>query len=119
MKGRTTREFDYSAPIWPIVEAWAAEHGYLLKKQEGATRLYQKSHWQLMAPTCLQLTQQGDQVVLEAWIKADFYLLMSLLTGKQPEARLESGGLVATVPRRIARVAVNKLLSTLGQQLIS
>jgi hypothetical protein len=118
MKGRTTREFDYSAEIWPVIESWAAEKGYLLKKQEETTRLYQKSHWQLMAPTCLQVTRQDDHVVLEAWVKADFYLLVSLLTGKQPEARLESGGLVATLPRRIAREAVNNLLTTLGQELI-
>jgi len=119
MKGRSTREFDYSAEIWPVIEAWAAEQGYVLKKQDGATRHYQKSHWQLMAPACLRVTQQDDHVVLEAWVKADFYLLTSLLTGKQPEARLESGGLVATVPRRIAREAVNRLLATLGQELIS
>jgi len=115
MKGRTTREFRYSSEIWPVIESWAGENGYILKKAEGATRLYHKGNWQLMAPACLQVTQQDDQVTLEAWVKADFYLLMSLLTGKQPEAQLESGGLVATVPRRVARAAVNNLLSVLGQ----
>lgn len=114
MKGRTLREFSYPAEIWPVIEAWAAENGYLLKKQEDSTRLYHKGNWQLMAPACLQVSQTGRQVRLEAWVKADFYLLMSLLTGKQPEARLESGGLVATVPRRIARSAVNRLLATLN-----
>jgi len=119
MTGRTTREFRYPTEIWPVIESWATQNGYALKKENGVTRLYQKSNWQLMAPACLQVTQQGDLVKLEAWVKADLFLLLSLLTGKQPEARLDSGGLVATLPRRIARGAVNILLSTLGQKPIS
>jgi len=119
MKGRTTREFACSSDPWPIVEAWAAENGYQLKKEEGPTRLYHKGNWQLMAPACLQFTWSENRAKLEAWVKADIYLLISLLTGKKPEARLDSGGLIATVPRRLAREAVNKLLSRLGQESIT
>lgn len=118
MKGRTTREFNYPGDIWGVVENWAERHRFQLTKEEGATRLYQKGHWQLMAPACLEVTRDEDRVTLEAWVKADLYILVSLLTGRKPEARLDRGGLVAAVPRRVARNAVNDLLSTLGQETI-
>lgn len=119
MRGRTSRSFRCPDDIHPVVEAWAAKHGYRLKKTEGNRRFYHRGNWQLMAPACVQITQDGQNITLEAWVKADFYLLLSLLTGKQPEACLDSGGLVATIPRRIARAAVNELLDELGQKPIT
>jgi hypothetical protein len=116
MKGRTTREFTYQPELWPLVEAWAAAAGFTLVDQQPNHRRYRKGNQLLSAPAFLELTREGDRVTLQAWIKADMYLIMALLTGKPPEAGIESGGLTAWIPRQRARKAINPLLEQLGQQ---
>lgn len=115
MKGRTTREFSWKTELWPLVESWAAETGFVLKKQDGKRRIYRKGKRLLMAPIYLEISQERGKVMLETWVSADFYLLMSLLSGRKSESRIESGGLTAAVPRKRARDAVNRLLTRLGQ----
>jgi hypothetical protein len=119
MKGRTVREFIYKAELWPLVDAWAAETGFNLLRDEGFRRLYRKGRWPLMAPAFLEICYEQDRVTLETWVKADFFLVLSLLTGKGPETGIDSGGLTASVPRKRAREAVNRLLKKLNQKLIS
>jgi len=115
MKGRTTRTFTYRSALWPLVDSWAAENGFVLEQQGPASRVFRKGHWLLMAPVWLEIRQEGTSVTLEAWVKADFFLILTLLTGQKAESRIESGGLAAAVPRKRARDAVNKLLVNLGQ----
>ncbi len=119
MKGRTVLEFPCPRDLWPQVEAWAAETGFILARQEGTRRAYRKGHWLLMAPAWVELRQEGKQVILEAWVKADSFLLLSLLAGKKPETAIDSGGLIAAVPKRRAREAVNRLLARFGQKPVS
>ena len=119
MKGRTTREFIWKADLWPLVEKWAAETGFVLEKQDGKCRMYRKGNRLLMAPAYLEICQERGRVTLETWVSADFYLLVSLLSGRKPESRIESGGLTAVVPRKRARDAVNRLLAKLGQASIT
>jgi hypothetical protein len=116
MKGRTAREFSSPQDLWPQVEAWAAENGFTLDSQEGTRRVYRKGHRLLMAPAWVEIRQEGKRAILESWVTADFYLFLSILTGKKPETGIESGGLTATVPRRRAREAFNKLLARFGQK---
>ncbi len=115
MKNRTIIEFPCSSDPWPQVEAWAAETGFNLKSQQGERRVYRKGHWLLMAPTCVDVRKEGKKVVLEAWVKADLYLILSLLSGQKAESGIESGGLTAMVPRRRAREVVNRLLARFGR----
>jgi hypothetical protein len=119
MKGRTVREFIYKAELWPLVDAWAAETGFSLLQGEATRRLYRKGRWPLMAPAFLEIRYEKGGVTLETWVKADFFLVLSLLTGKASETGVESGGLTASVPRKRAREAVNRLLAKLNQKLIS
>ena len=116
MKGRTVREFPSPKNLWSQVEAWAAETGFKLDSQEEKRRVYRRGNRLLTAPLWVEIRQQGKQVVLEAWVTADFYLFLSLLSGKKPETAIESGGLTACIPRRNAREAVNRLLARFGQQ---
>lgn len=116
MKGRTIREFIYNMEIWPVIDVWAGETGFELKCSDDARRLYRKGRWPLMAPAFVEIHQEKGRVVLEAWVKADFFLIFSILTGKGPETGIESGGLSAAVPRRRAREAVNQLLKKLNQR---
>jgi hypothetical protein len=115
MDKRTVREFNYRGKLWPLVEAWATETGFALAEESGDRRRYQRGRGWFMAPAVVEIRQEGAQVALTAWIKADYYLILSLLRGEKPESGIESGGLTAAIPRRKAREAVNTLLRRLGQ----
>ena len=120
MKGRTIREFSCKSDLWPIVDRWAAETGFVLDRNEELRRDYHKGHWLLMAPTHLEIHQERrGRVRLEAWVSADFYMFLSLFSGRKPESRIESGGLTAVIPRKRARAAVNQLLAKFSQSPIT
>ncbi len=120
MKRRTVCEFSYSGDLWSIVQRWAGQAGFIEREKEGSRRLYRKGGWGiLMAPAFLEIRQTKGRVVLEAWVKADVFLILSFLTGQKPETAIESGGLTAAVPRKSAREAVNRLLVQLNQPPIS
>ena len=72
-----------------------------------------------MAPIMVELRQEGEIATLEAWVAADMFLILSVLTGSKPEAAIESGGMTAMVPRRRARTAVNVLLRSFKQKPIA
>lgn len=116
MKGRTIREFNFRSDIWPLIDKWAVENGFVLAEKESSSRTYRKGNRMLTAPVFLTVEQKKGRVVLQAWVKADMFLIMSVLTGKPAEAGIESGGLTASVPRLRARTAVNQLLKKLGQE---
>lgn len=119
MKGRTVREFPCPGDLWGQVEIWAAETGFNLVCQEDRRRVYRKGHWLLMAPARVEIRQEGQQVILEAWVKADFFLFSNILSSKKPETGLEAGGLTAALPRQRARVAFNRLLARFDQQRVT
>lgn len=114
---RTIREFSYEPNLWPVVEGWATENGFVLQNQETSRHLYRKGRLLLLGPVMLEITQEGDTVTLQSWIKADLYLLMARFTGKPAEVGIQSGGdMTAWIPRMKARKAVNQLLVKLGQE---
>ena len=115
MKGRTVREFPSPPKLWSEVETWAAETGFKLDSREEKRRIYRKGNRMLTAPLWVEIRQQGKRAVLEAWVTADFYLFLNLLSGKKPETAIASGGLTACIPRRKAREAFNRLLARFGQ----
>ncbi|ALC16583.1 hypothetical protein DSOUD_1808 [Desulfuromonas soudanensis] len=116
MKGRTVREFPANADLWPQVEAWAAKNRFALDHQEVNRRVYRKGHWMLMAPAWVEIRREGQRAILEAWINADLFLILSLFSGKKSETGIESGGITAAVPRRKTREAVNRLLALFDQK---
>jgi hypothetical protein len=116
MKGRTVRNFTYHGDLWPLVDIWAAETGFRLLHGETSRRVYRKGKWLLMAPAFLEIRHEQGRVMIETWVKADLFLVLSILKGKEPETGIESGGLTASVPRKRAREAVNKLLKRLNQK---
>jgi len=115
MKGRTIRNFPAPADFWSRVERWAQECGFALQEQQAERRRYRKGLGLLMAPVCIELHREGETATLEAWVKADAYLIVSLLTGQPAESRIEAGGMTAALPRKRARDAVNRLLEDFGQ----
>ncbi|WP_020675903.1 hypothetical protein [Geopsychrobacter electrodiphilus] len=119
MKSRTIREFTYKDDLWSIVDSWARRSGFTMDLLEDSRRVYHKGNRLVMAPVCLEIRHDGSNVTLETWIKADMYLIMALMTGKPPEAGIQSGGLTAWIPRKRARKVVNPLLISLGQSPIT
>lgn len=119
MTGRSSREFSCKTDPWPVIDQWALENNFSMQIQEKSRRVYRKGHMLLMAPAFLEIRQEGRKLFLEAWIKADFFLILSLLTGKKAESGIESGGLTAVVPRKRARDAVNRLLNAFGAEPIT
>jgi hypothetical protein len=113
---RSIREFSCSEDLWPTVESWAAQTGFTEREKTADRRLYRKGGGLLMAPAFVEIRREGRRVVLEAWVKADMFLILSFLAGQKPETAIESGGLTASVPRKRAREAVNQLLTRLGQK---
>ena len=79
------------------------------------SRLYEKSMG-IMVPMMLQIQQAGDQLHLEAWVRATRLTQVFALFLNPAEVGIESGGDIHyRIPRWIARKDVNKLLNSLGR----
>lgn len=115
MSARTVREFTVSTDVWPIVEAWARDSKYDLKGRIESARLYQRSLRFGMLPMMLQISQEADEVHIEAWLQADFVERLATLFLFPSEMGIESGGFMWSSPRGRMRSAVNELLRQLGQ----
>ncbi len=118
MSRRTAYDFTVKEEIWPVVENWAKETGFRLKESRQSRKLYQKGHGILVAPMMLEITKTEEKVYLEAWVMLNFFIRLSVLFMVPSEMGIESGGFRLVAPRKIARNAVNKLLSKLGQPVI-
>ena len=94
------------------VTSWAAAHGYRLLRTEGRTQVYKKGVNFLTAPMFLESTDDGAQHVFKAYTQIDGLLLKGNLA-------LTADGVMARLPRSMAKKAVNNLLTTLQQPLLA
>ena len=116
---RTQREMDFNQDNWNQVKLWATENGYKLCEEDGDKRiLYKRSLGWTLPPTYLEMAVEEQRIVLDFWVKADAYLVVSLMTSRPPEIRLDRGGMTAMVPRKKARDLVNGLMDKLSMPLI-
>ncbi len=118
MSNTTVLDFSFEGDLWPIVDSWAKETDYNLKESGEARRLYQRGHGVLVAPMMLEITQTGQDVHLEAWIRVSFLTRLLALFLLPSQMGIESSGFKAVVPRKMARTAVNKLLESVKQPAI-
>ncbi len=93
------------------VATWAAAHGYRLVRTEGRTQVYKKGVNFLTAPMFLESTADGAQHVFRAYTQIDGLLVKGNLA-------LTADGVMARLPRSMAKKAVNNLLTTLQQPLL-
>lgn len=114
-KGRTVREFTAGPELWQILDGWAQQAGYKLIRQDQASRLYQRGEGFLVAPQRLAVTFTGTAYRLEAWVWIPMFTRVFTLMLMPEEVVIDSGGFVATLPRKTARGHVNQLLQALGQ----
>jgi hypothetical protein len=111
VSGRTVCDFTASADIWHIVEPWAERSKYDLKRSSDLTRLYQRGHGVILAPMMLEISQTGDKVHIEAWVRTGFLQRLLALFLIPSEMGIDSGGFRLVLPRKTARTAVNELLA--------
>ena len=115
MKARTVLTFVHKNDITDIVERWAEAHDYRFKEMEGQLRMYQRGTGLWTSPMRMAYKQDDDKVNIEAYV---YTPLLSRIMGLfliPKEAHIESGGFMASVPRKIARKDINALLEELGQ----
>lgn len=122
MGNRTTVHFRCDADPSSIIDAWASGNGYRLKETNGSERTYQKGTGFLLSllfrrrPMILKVNEdQPGFWTLEAWIRVNIMQRLLKLFLVPSEMGIGSGGLHFGISRMIARKAVNKLLSELGQ----
>ncbi len=119
LAGRTTRDITTAAPLWEILDSWAQQTGYMPVGHDNVSRLYQRGVGFWMAPQMLQVTWMGDHYTLQAWVRVPLYSRIMIFMLMPAEVTIDSGGFMASLPRKQAREHVNMLLQSLGQPLIA
>jgi hypothetical protein len=112
---RTRREMPYEQRRWEMVKKWAQDNGFEPVEQDGERQRYRCRMGWTMPAAFLELNREGGRMILEAWIRADRFLVMNLLMRQEPEINLDRGGLVAAMPRMLMRNRINTLLEKLKQ----
>ena len=115
MADRTIIEFNHTGDVLPVVEAWAKQNGYKLNGNEGTARVFKKGTGFLVAPMLLSIEASSGRVRLQAWVRFNLLARMQTLFMLPKEMSIESGGFRGSIPKKMARTAVNKLLGQLGQ----
>jgi hypothetical protein len=116
MAGRTIRDFQVGFDVGPLVEAWAGPNHYGFRgASPDGTRNYQRGNGLITGAMPFSVRQTGADVHLEAWIHSTLVARIGALFLIPAEMGIESGGFRGALPRSMARDAVNKLLSRLGQ----
>ncbi len=106
-------QFEYEGNLWPIVDEWAREDGYRLKKDEKDRRVYTRGRDILIAPRFLIIEKQGILVSVEAYIKPH------PISGYEFETiGLNSAGGLPVMSRDKDRAKINRLLVRLNAPLI-
>lgn len=118
MQNRTVLNFTVAGEIQGIVVQWAQENNFRVVEDNGATKRYKKGHGVLVAPMLVEITQNGANVQLEAWIYSNLFVRIFALFMIPEEMNIDSGGFKLALPRNMARAAVNRLLPKIGQPLI-
>jgi hypothetical protein len=115
---RTTLRFQVAGDPWGTIDQWASQNGYRLVPQPGDQqrfRLYQKGSGFWVAPMMLHCQLDGDAMTLQGWVRMTLFVRIMAFFILPAEMGIQSGGFRAALPRKMARDAVNKLLSALGQ----
>ena len=111
---RAVREFSSVGDPWPAVDEWAQNQGYSVDEQSAERREFHKGgFW--TARRKVGITKSGDKLRLEAWIAASLPARVMALFIVPAEITVESGGVVAALPRKMGRGEANALLEKLGQ----
>lgn len=116
MADRTVRDFQVPFAVAPVADAWAAANHFGLKLVEpDGSRHYGRGEGILTGQMFCVVRQFGPHVRVEAWIHARLVARISAAFLIPTDMSVEPGGIKGSLPRKICREAVNKLLAQLGQ----
>jgi hypothetical protein len=116
MADRSVRDFQVPFAVAPAADAWAsANHFGLSFVEPDGSRHYQRGEGILTGQMFCVVRQSGPNVRIEAWIHARLLARISALFLIPTDMSVEPGGMKGSLPRKICRDAVNKLLAQLGQ----
>ena len=113
-KGATVREFRAGGDVLEIAERWALQSGFALAAQDADSRTYRKGDNPVFVPTFVRIAWRGPDYLLEAWLEPTPVNRFVSLGMIPPALGLDSGGVMASVPRYMGRREVNDLLAALG-----
>lgn len=116
MNHRTIRDITVKGDVWAIIDDWAEQHAFRLRKQVGPSRSYQRGSGVRTPAMMLEATLVGNRLHLEAWVKAGPLRQLGSAFLVSRETGLESGGKRGAAHRAIARKAANTLLASLGEK---
>lgn len=117
--GHWYRSFTVRSEVWPIIEHWAAEHGYHLVALKGKKRTYQKGKGPAWYTTIIDLKQNENEFSITAWVKVGFTARLLSLFLHARELPIDATGWKGSVVRRKAVHELNGLLERLRQAAIA
>jgi hypothetical protein len=116
---RTKLDFSFTGDIHPILEKWASENSFSIRKGARGAETYRHSGGVMMTPVMLQIKQSGKNVHLETWLQVDLLTEFITLFNAPAQSAIDSKTQSLWREREIARLYVNNLLKELGQPPIS
>lgn len=96
-----------SSDVLGKVDAWAAENGYKITKEEGSTRLYRKGVGFLTAPMYLEVTRAQDKYTFKSYTQVNGLIIKG-------DMALSGNSFIASIPRSMAKKAQNLLFASLS-----
>lgn len=106
-KRRTQVRVRSQEDLSPLIRNWCAANGYKLRSEAGNRWLYQRGSGFWQAAARLEVSQQGDE-----WVIEGFLYLTSLINSA--ELAFDETGAVAKLPRDNRKKEFNVLLQQLG-----
>ena len=114
---RTQVFWNTAGDPWPAIAAWAQRKGFHPREpQTGNIKMFQKGSGFWTAAVRTQFRLEGNQMEMQAWLPISPIARIFALFMLPAEMHIRSGGFRAVLPRKIARDAVNELLSQVGAQ---
>lgn len=103
---------------WPVIANWAQQRGFQpYPPQTPTMRLFQKGSGLLTASMRAQFSYDGaGSMQVQAWLPISMFARIASLFMLPAEMHIRSGGFKAVLPRKLARGAVNELLTQVGAQ---
>lgn len=105
---------------WPAIATWAQKHQFDRRTpQTDPVKLFEKGSGLWTAPMRVQFTRTGSTIEVQAWVQTPRIVRILSLFLLPAEMNVRSGGYRGSIPRGVARKAVNELLAQVGAEPIA
>jgi hypothetical protein len=112
---RTRIDFSYREDIFLILERWASENSFSIRKGVNGVIKCRRGGGVMMPPVMVQIKQTGNTIHLETWLQVDILTEFTTLFNAPAQSAIDSSAKGLWREREIARLYINKLLKELGQ----